>query len=245
MPLFLLVLVAFWFQPGQTRAPARAPVVVELFTSEGCSDCPPADALLRSLDSEQPIPGIEVIPLGFHVDYWNELGWRDRFSMHQFTLRQEMYVERMRLESPYTPQMVFDGKLQAVGNEAASVRNAIAQCAGTPKASVIAKPVSLGVLDVTVRAAPRDGDVMVAITESDLSTKVPAGENRGRELHHAAVVRVMNRAGTTRDGVFAGQVRVPLNKSWHSENLRAVIFVQSRSGEIAGAASVSLADWRF
>ena len=236
-----------WFQPSEARAPARTPVVVELFTSEGCSDCPPADTLLRALESEQPIPGVEVIPLGFHVDYWNELGWRDRFSMHDFTLRQEMYVERMKLEGPYTPQMVFDGKLQAVGNDTASVRKALMQRAGAgnPKASVSVKTAWLGALDVNVQDAPKDADVMVAITEGDLSTKVPAGENRGRELHHAAVVRVLNRVGSTHDGAFSGQIRVPLNKSWHSENLRAVIFVQSRSGEIAGAASVSLAGWRY
>ena len=234
-----------WLQPGETRTPARTPVVVELFTSEGCSDCPPADTLLRSLESEQPIDGVEVIPLGFHVDYWNELGWRDRFSMHDFTLRQEMYVERMRLESPYTPQMVIDGKLQAVGNDAGSVRKALLQRAGITKASVSVKAVWLGALDVNVQGAPNDAEVMVAITESDLSTKVPAGENRGRELHHTAVVRVLNRLGSTRDGAFSGQVRVPLNKAWRSEHLRAVIFVQSHAGEIAGAASVSLAGWRY
>jgi hypothetical protein len=234
-----------WLGSGDTPAPPRAPVVVELFTSEGCSDCPPADTLLRELESRQPVTGIEIIPLGFHVDYWNELGWRDRFSMHAFTLRQEMYVDRMRLESPYTPQMVVDGKLQAVGNDEASVRKALLQRTGVSKATVSAKTVSLGVLDVSIEGAPSGADIMLAITEGELTTHVPAGENRGRELHHTAVVRVLSRVGSTRGDGFSGQVRVPLNKSWRAENLRAVIFVQAHSGEIAGAASVSLADWRF
>ena len=245
MPLFLTLFLALWLGPGDTPAPARTPVVVELFTSEGCSDCPAADTLLRDLETKQPIPGIEIIPLGFHVDYWNELGWRDRFSMHEFTLRQETYVERMRLESPYTPQMVVDGKLQAVGNDGASVRKALQQRAGVSKASISAKAVSLGVLDVSIQGAPSDADVMLAITEGDLSTKVPAGENRGRELHHTAVVRILNRLGVTHGDGFSGQVHVPLNKAWRAENLRAIVFVQAHSGEIAGAAMVSLAQWRY
>jgi hypothetical protein len=245
VPLFLTLFVAFWLGWGDTPAPPRAPVVVELFTSEGCSDCPAADTLLRNLESQQPIPGIEIIPLGLHVDYWNELGWRDRFSTHGFTLRQEMYVDRMRLESPYTPQMVVDGKLQAVGNDAASVRKALLQRTGVSKASVSAKTVSLGVLDVSIQGAPSGADIMLAITESDLSTNVSGGENRGRELRHTAVVRVLNRVGSVRGDGFSGQVHVPLNKSWRAENLRAVIFVQAHSGEIAGAAVVSLAQWRY
>ena len=242
MPGRISLLVIF---AALVSAQPRVPVVVELFTSEGCSDCPAADALLRALESQQPISGIEIIPLGFHVDYWNELGWRDRFSMHEFTVRQEMYVERMRLESPYTPQMVVDGKLQAVGNDAGSVRKALQQRAGISKASVSAKTVSLGVLDVNIQGAPGGADVMLAITEGELSTNVPAGENRGKELHHTAVVRVLNRLGSTHGDGFSGEVHVPLNKAWRPENLRAVIFVQAHSGEIAGATSVSLAQWRY
>ena len=245
MPLLLILLLTLWINAGDKPAPPRTPVVVELFTSEGCSDCPPADQLLHTLESQQPVAGVEIIPLGFHVDYWNDLGWRDRFSMHDFTIRQEMYVERMRLESPYTPQMVIDGKLQAVGNDAVAVRRALLERTGVPKATVAGKTVSLGVLDVGVQGAPNNADLMIAITESGLSTNVPAGENRGRELHHTAVVRALSRLGSIRDHVFAGQVHVPLNKAWRSENLHAVVFVQASSGEIVGAATVSLAEWRF
>lgn len=245
MPLFLILLLAWWFPPADKPAPQRTPVVVELFTSEGCSDCPAADQLLRRLESEQPVAGVEIIPLGFHVDYWNDLGWRDRFSMHDFTVRQEMYVDRMRLESPYTPQMVIDGKLQAVGNDVNAVRRALLDRAEVTKAAVAAKTASLGVLDVSVQGAPNNADLMVAITEGGLSTNVPAGENRGRELHHTAVVRALSRLGSIHDHAFAGQVHIPLNKAWRSENLHAVVFVQASSGEIVGAATVSLADWRF
>ncbi len=124
---------------GMSTASAqqRTPVIVELFTSEGCSSCPPADDVLTRLDRDQPVPGVEVIALSEHVDYWNQLGWKDRFSSALFSRRQEDYGKIFRLESVYTPQMVVNGQTQVVGSDWADATKAIRAAAQAPRASVI------------------------------------------------------------------------------------------------------------
>ena len=112
-------------------------MVAELFTSEGCSSCPPADALLKRLTHEQFIPGVRVLALGEHVDYWDRLGWRDPFSSPGFSHRQSEYeADVFHSGGVYTPQFVIDGRLQAVGNDVRGVRRAIARAAHDPKARV-------------------------------------------------------------------------------------------------------------
>ena len=119
--------LALFPQPTAAKGPARSPVVVELFTSEGCSSCPPADELLSRLRKEGTENGVEIIPLGFHVDYWNYQGWQDRFSSNQYSKRQETYAAQLHTEGPYTPEMVVNGSHEFVGNDAARARSAIAQ----------------------------------------------------------------------------------------------------------------------
>src|ERR1700747_995744 len=109
--IYFSIVAAKTSEPG----PPRKAVVVELFTSEGCSSCPPADKLLINFREQHRNDGVEIIPLGFHVDYWNRLGWRDRFSSAAYSQRQEDYADRMKLGGPYTPQMVADGETQFVG----------------------------------------------------------------------------------------------------------------------------------
>ena len=224
------------------HAQSRVPVVVELFTSEGCSSCPPADEFLIRLDRDQPIPNADVIVLGEHVDYWNGLGWTDRFSSGQFTLRQNQYARRFHLDSSYTPQMVVNGRVELVGNDVARARDAIAHAARDENLShAIAVNADHDNLRVTISSAGRRSlDVFCAITERDLSTAVKAGENGGRELHHTGVVRLMRKLGSTRDGSFSANVPLQLAPAWQLQNLRAVVFLQDAEGEILGATQISL-----
>jgi hypothetical protein len=228
-----------------TSLMSRKAVVVELFTSEGCSSCPPADALLGRLRQETLVEGVEVIPLGLHVDYWNHQGWIDRFSSASYTERQVKYADHLHVEGPYTPQMVVDGSWQFTGNDPMRALQAIQQAASRPsQADVQIAPAGEGKFQVTVKGAPNaSGDVMLALTEDNLASKVSGGENSNRELHHSAVVRELRLLGHLRNGNFEDRVSVNLKKDWKREDLRIVVFAQqSHAGAIEGAASLPLAD---
>src|SRR5262245_30640045 len=108
------------------------PVLVELFTAEGCSTCPPADKLLEAMIASQPTPGAIIVGLGEHVDYWDRLGWKDRFSSAAFTKRQQLYADRFKEENVFTPQMVVDGQTAFVGSDVAAARRAIERATATP-----------------------------------------------------------------------------------------------------------------
>ncbi len=225
-------------------SPARKAVVVELFTSEGCSSCPPADALLIKFREQHRDDGVEIIPLGFHVDYWNSLGWQDRFSSAAYSQRQEDYANRMKLDGPYTPQMVVDGDTEFVGNNTDRARDAIAQAAGrSPGAQVDVRRAAGDKLHVKVNStSTNSADVLLAITEDNLSSSVKSGENGGHVLRHAAVVRDFRKVGQISGGAFESDVAFNTGKDWKRGDLRAVIFVQEKtSGKILEAAATSLA----
>ena len=195
----ILTAFAVLHSPTQTShaAPAgtRTPVVVELFTSEGCSSCPPADALLAGLELQQPIENVDVIALEEHVDYWNELGWVDPFSSHDWTARQYAYSGVLGNGNPYTPQMVVDGRTEFVGGQARKARQVISESARTERAQVTVVPGSTGkpgteTLSVKIGKLPvaKQNDkveVWLAITETGLHSDVKRGENSGQDLHHA------------------------------------------------------------
>lgn len=245
--ILLAVLVHRSAGAGSAMPPAaRKAVVVELFTSEGCSSCPPADELLGRLRQEKFADGLEVIPLGLHVDYWNFQGWTDRFSTAGYSERQANYARRLRIEGPYTPQMVVDGAAEFVGSDASRARQAIRQAALRPQgAEVEISPADEGKLLVHVTAAPgASGDVILAVTEDGLASTVRSGENSGRELHHAAVVRELRSLGRLGKGGFEAQVPLTLKKDWKNENVRIVVFVQEVSGQIDGAAAIAAASLR-
>jgi len=246
--LLLSALVALAMSTRGTGAAPPVPVIVELFTSEGCWDCPPADDVLEQFVSAQPIGGVEIIGLGEHVDYWDRLGWKDRFSSARLTDRQQIYQARFNTESIYTPQMVVDGRAQLVGSDASAARRAVERSAAAEHASATLRIDSESdraiAVTVTVAGVQRPGrgdraDVQLAITEDAVVTEVKRGENHGRTLTHAAVVRSMTAIGqVAADGTATAHAEIPLGGDWRRDRLKAVAFVQEqRSRAIVASAA--------
>lgn len=231
--------------PAPTTAPPTAvPVVVELFTSEGCSSCPSADAALRELETAQSVPGVEVIALGQHVDYWNRLGWKDPFSSVQFTERQRWYASGFS-GGNYTPQAVVNGRYEFVGSQKKTLAETVAKAAQAPHATVTLTRTAAGTLRVQVSNLPagtQAARVALALAETGLSSHVGRGENSGRLLRHASVVRSLRTLGTVKpDGTFATSAPLNLSPSWKTENLRAVVLVQETgSHHVVGVGSLPL-----
>jgi hypothetical protein len=230
-------------------AAAQTPVViVELFTSEGCSSCPPADQVLSRLESRgrlPPQPGVEVIALGEHVDYWDQLGWKDRFSSPLFSARQQDYGKAFRLESVYTPQIVVNGQKEVLGSDSRAVQEAIRAAAKEPLAEVAISMTSPQTVTFRVAKLPsgsHEADILLGVAESGLVTPVFGGENSGRQLHHAAVVRSLSSVGRVdpkRPGEYSATAQLNLRPDWNRSNLKLVLFVQDRTTRrILGAASV-------
>lgn len=206
--------------------PSRAPVLVELFTSEGCSSCPPADTLLELLDPQ-------AIVLSEHVDYWDRLGWRDPFSSRTATQRQEAYARRFGLDGPYTPEMVVDGQVEFNGSDNRRAVEEIARAGTREKASVRLGRTTRG-LQVDVDAAPANAVVYLAMAENSGTSQVSAGENKGRRLHHVAIVRSLRKIGSVKRGSGFSQV-VELGPD--TAAVRLVVFLQDAGmGRIYGAA---------
>jgi hypothetical protein len=227
---------------GQSAAAQSKPVLVELFTSEGCSDCPPADKLLEQLDKTQPIAGAHAIVLSEHVTYWDHQGWRDPFSLEEMTERQKGYVYRFGLQDSYTPQMVVDGAAQFVGNNAQALEAAMQAAEARPKEELKIENVRWenGAAEFTVHGAADAGARLVAVLAADEThSEVTHGENAGRTLHHVAVVRVMKEfGGNTVDG---RELKIAGGSLTHKEEangaVRLVVFlVNHKSGHVLGAA---------
>jgi hypothetical protein len=234
---------------SQTPTPQRTPILVELFTSEGCSSCPPADALLGKL-AAQPINGAEIIVLGEHVDYWDGQGWHDRFSSPQFTQRQKDYGQRLNIESIYTPQMIVDGTDQFVGNDGSHAQSSIQHARQTPKLHLaLSRPTVDGRrISASLSSAspvPSDkirGDLYIALVDPTDTTEVRGGENRGHTLHHAGVVRTLQRVGSLKD-LSTGKLSFNLNAppDANLSQMRLVAFAQqSGPGVVLGAVATNI-----
>jgi hypothetical protein len=226
-------------QNAETSGPRR-PILLELFTSEGCSSCPPADRLLEALDRTQPVSGADLIVLSEHVDYWNRLGWTDPYSSPLFSERQQEFVRHLRLDEAYTPQLVIDGQAEFIGSDERAIRAGILRAESYPKAAISVRArragsdvkVSLGVGD---RIRPTD--LYLALANDPAPSEVTRGENSGRTLRHIAVVRSLVRVGALpAHGAFAKDLTLPL-KNENAQTWRVVAFLQdSGSRQILGAA---------
>lgn len=218
-------------------------VLVELFTSEGCSSCPPADALLRKLDSIGSISGTQIVVLGEHVDYWDHQGWRDRFSSHEYTERQEEYARRFHTTGPYTPEMVVDGSSEFLGSDGRKLEAALKEAASQPKASLSIASASAdgNQLTATIQAGPlpehaRHADLYIAIADNTDETQIGGGENSGKHIEHTAVARNLQKVAKVGPEGMQKEVKLRLGKSVDGKNLRLIAFLQEADeGKVLGS----------
>ncbi len=225
-------------------ANSPTPVLVELFTSEGCSSCPPADRLLQELDSKQPIAGAQLIVLSEHVTYWNSDGWKDPFSSQDITDRQNAYGKQFKLASVYTPQMVVDGESQFTGSDERSLRESVekARAERTIPVKISSTIDSPGKLKARVDASEGSGTVYLVLALNHAESQVLRGENGGHRLSHVAVVQSFEQIGNLKKGKeFSRDVEIKIPRGVDPANLRVVAFVQQpdstdNPGKVIGAA---------
>jgi hypothetical protein len=242
MRALAVALLLQWFVVGLSFAENNpAPVLVELFTSEGCSSCPPADALLRQLDS-QPISGVQLIVLSEHVDYWNHIGWKDPYSSQFFSQRQNSYAQRMGSSAVYTPQMIVDGTAEFVGSDSKEAQKAIERSRAEEKLSITTSDLTLtngmlhGRIEIPAGQRAHTADIYLAIALNHAESQVLRGENEGRKLQHVAVVQSLTKIGSVTTKDFSQQVSVKLQGNPDPANLRVIVFVQvPDTGRILGA----------
>jgi hypothetical protein len=226
---------------------ARVPVLLELFTSEGCTSCPPADRLLEVLDQEQPIAGADLIVLSEHVDYWNHLGWRDPYSSAQYSARQEQY-NRSGSDGVYTPQLVVDGRFRFVGSDERETVSAVQKAIREPKVPItisnvardgqeVRAHIELPAADPSFRNTR--GVLYFAIADNRAESHVARGENAGRSLAHVAVTRVLKQVGTiSLNAAAAKDIVLTLQPGTGVGGSRIVAFIQDpTSGHILGVAA--------
>lgn len=231
----------------ETPNSAAHPVLVELFTSEGCSSCPPADALLQKLDTFQPIHGAQLIVLSEHVDYWDHDGWKDPNSSSSLTERQTLYEHSFGKDGPYTPQLVVDGASEASANDVKRVEKVLQDAVATPKLAVRIGEVIIDAgsptvlrthVDTDMNVDKHSADVFVAVALDHVESQVLRGENGGRHLTHVAVVQELTKIGKFQRGKTFGQdVELKLKPGTDPKNVRVIAFVQETGlGKLLGAA---------
>jgi len=233
--------------PAKPITPVKQPILVELFTSEGCSSCPPADAFLQKLDDTQPIHGAQFIVLSEHVDYFNHDGWTDPYSSHAMTDRQTEYAHVLRIESPYTPQILVNGTDELHLDQPQQVIQALGAATASPVIPVSIGPINTETknplklqfhVDVDASSAKHNADIYVAVALDHAASHVLRGENKGHDLTHVAVVLYLEKIGKLRKGsTFSKDAQVSMKSDMDAKNLRVIVFAQeSGQGKIIGAA---------
>ena len=228
-------------------------VLLELFTSEGCSSCPPADRLLEQLSGDELVADVEVVPLSFHVDYWNHLGWRDPYSNADFSRRQESYAAVLGSDV-FTPQLVVDGEAQLVGSDRREALAALARAAKRPRASVevarVADPQApprkvawkIAIDAGSLPQRPALSYLFLSVTEDGLASSVARGENAGKTLRHVGVVRVLRPLGRVwldETGKATQNVTIDLDPAWQADRLHVVAWLaDGPNGRVLGSARI-------
>jgi len=234
---------------ARENSATRVPVLLELFTSEGCSSCPPADRLLQILDDKQPVPGADLIVLSEHVDYWDRLGWKDPFSSPQYSARQQDYTNRYNFDGVYTPQLVVDGRYGLVGSDGREASAAIEKAIREHKAPIAISAVVHNGNQIMARIdLPTDenfkgtrGILYVAIADNRQESRVGRGENGGRMLAHVAVARLLKQIGPVDfSAASAHEIALPV-QAGSGNGLRLIAFIQdSKSGHVLGVTEKKL-----
>lgn len=215
-------------------------VLVELFTSEGCSSCPSADAVLSTMEDRD-----DVALLGWHVDYWDYLGWKDRFGHEVATPRQRAYGAALARGRVYTPQMVINGETEFVGSNRSTAERTIAKAAkdgGVPiRISAKAEENLSGTIAIGDGIDSKNAKAYLAITEDNLISSVTRGENAGKTLRHDGVVRDVYELGSVSGGAAERSFEAPLNSDWAKDQLKVVVWVQdTKTLKVFGAATAKV-----
>jgi hypothetical protein len=240
MALVLLTSTAFTY----LRSPEadKGFALVELFTSEGCSSCPPADALVAKIGKETLNRPVYI--LSFHVDYWNRLGWKDVYSKTEYSTRQKRYSGWMHLSGAYTPQIVVNGKTEMVGSNEKALRRAITTgLSNAPAVTLTFEDASLNQqklqLKYHILNVADDYILNVAFVQNQAQTQVKAGENAGKTLPHINIVRELKTIPL--NGHQTGTVSIPLPEHFNLKDSQVISFIQNRkTGEIMAAKRVQL-----
>jgi hypothetical protein len=239
-----LALSAFAYKgpkPTKTTATDKGFAVVELFTSEGCSSCPPADEVVAKIERESADKPIYI--LAFHVDYWNRLGWKDVFSSAAYSERQSEYAHWLNLSSVYTPQVVVNGRTEFVGSEEGTLRNAIKtnlqkDAVAQVNLSNVKINQNKAELQYQTQGSTANSVLLLAVVQKSATTKVERGENEGRTLSHVQIVRGIQSVSLKGD---KGSASIELPKGFDANGAEIIAFVQNTTnGEILGATKAAL-----
>ncbi|MBC9929218.1 DUF1223 domain-containing protein [Chitinophaga qingshengii] len=243
LPLALAASVAFktintqhTLKAIQQDNPAPGFAVVELFTSEGCSSCPPADEIIAQL---QQSAGKQLYIMAFHVDYWDHQGWKDRFSQHTFSERQQQYSRWLRLPNIYTPQLIVNGTTQMIGSDEGAVFGSIQNALQTATTTPLSLKAEQHAREITVSwsggAAPKKAQMLMALVQKSAGSRVVAGENAGRQLSHVQIVRQLQQQEMKEQGALS----LKLPDDFQKNDWEIIAFVQEKtSGKVIQASKV-------